>query len=108
MMPTRGRGRFRAALLGSVTARVLHDAECPIWTAAHPDQLSTRPESADWRRITCGIRTSEDALRVIRYARDLNARYGATVHLVHAVPGTPEPFPDSYGDRDFDRFLKHS
>src|SRR5207245_2957797 len=35
MMPTHGYGRFRNMLLGSVTAKVLHDAHCPIWTAAH-------------------------------------------------------------------------
>jgi len=34
-MPTRGRGLFRHFLLGSVTAKVLHDAECPVWTGAH-------------------------------------------------------------------------
>jgi len=35
MMPTHGRGRFRAALLGSLTAEVLHDLAVPVWTAVH-------------------------------------------------------------------------
>jgi len=35
MMPTHGYGPFRSLLLGSVTAKVLHDAECPVWTTAH-------------------------------------------------------------------------
>jgi len=35
MMPTHGYGRFRSALIGSVTAKVLHDAVCPVWTSAH-------------------------------------------------------------------------
>lgn len=108
MMPTRGLGRFRAALLGSVAAKVLHDAECPVWTASHPDKPSATPGPVDWRRITCAIDTSDDALRIIRYARELNQSYAATVHLVHAVPGMPEPLPDRYADRDFDRFLKDS
>src|ERR1700679_1002476 len=48
MMPTHGYGPFRSLLLGSVTAKVLHDAECPVWTAAHvadhavKDHLATR------------------------------------------------------------------
>ena len=28
----------RRLLLGSVTAKILHDAECPVWTAAHVDE----------------------------------------------------------------------
>jgi len=35
MMPTHGYGRFRAALLGSVTAKVIHDSLCALWTSAH-------------------------------------------------------------------------
>ena len=34
-MPTHGYGKFRSLLLGSVTAKVLHDAKCPVWTAPH-------------------------------------------------------------------------
>jgi hypothetical protein len=49
MMATRGRGLFRAALLGSVTAKVLHDADCPVWTAAHVEALS-ESRHIDWRR----------------------------------------------------------
>ena len=35
MMPTHGYGPFRRFLLGSVTAKILHDATCPVWTSAH-------------------------------------------------------------------------
>src|SRR4051812_21520181 len=47
MMPTHGLGRFRTLLLGSVASKVLHDAECPVWSAAHtgespaPKEIST-------------------------------------------------------------------
>ena len=37
MMPTHGYGKFRGLLLGSVTAKVLHDAKCAVWTAAHSE-----------------------------------------------------------------------
>jgi len=40
MMPTHGFGPIRRFLLGSVTAKVLHDAPCPVWTG---DQLAQRP-----------------------------------------------------------------
>src|SRR5579862_2684132 len=35
VMPTHGYGRFRRFLLGSVTAKVLHDVSCPVWTGVH-------------------------------------------------------------------------
>ncbi len=44
LMPTHGYGPFRQMLLGSVTAKVLHDSECPVLTgphlesAIHPDE----------------------------------------------------------------------
>lgn len=39
MMPTRGLGPMRRFLIGSVTAKVLHDASCPVWTSPHPREL---------------------------------------------------------------------
>jgi nucleotide-binding universal stress UspA family protein len=34
-LPTHGLGAFRRSLIGSITAKVLHDAECPVWTGVH-------------------------------------------------------------------------
>ena len=38
MMPTHGYGPFRRFILGSVTAKVLHDADCPVWTGVHMEE----------------------------------------------------------------------
>ncbi len=35
MMATRGYGAFHCFLLGSVTAKVLHESDCPVWPVAH-------------------------------------------------------------------------
>ena len=107
MMPTRGRGRFRAALLGSVTAKVLHDAECPVWTAAHT-QCPQHTASPDWRRIVCAIDTNAEAGKLIRRAADLAAATQAAVRLVHALPAPPVAAEQRYFDHDFDVFLKQS
>ena len=107
MMPTRGRGRFRAALLGSVTSKVLHDAACPVWTAAHSDEPGGG-YSAQWRKIVCALDTTDDALRLIHCAHDLNASNGASIHLVHAVPAPAEAGLEKYLDHDFELFLKDS
>ena len=37
MMPTRGLGRFRRLLLGSVTSKILHDTSLPLWTSVHKE-----------------------------------------------------------------------
>ncbi len=63
MMPTRGLGHRRRFLIGSVTAKVLHDARCPIWTSPHPRELDPfRPYrrvvlAADYRGIPDNLLT---------------------------------------------------
>ena len=103
MMPTHGYGKFRALLLGSVTAKVLHDAHCNVWTAAHAENPDP-PKHLECRNIMGAIDLAPaDAALLDRYAgiaRDFNAK----LRLVHAVPGAS---PDTrYGlDQDFQRFL---
>jgi nucleotide-binding universal stress UspA family protein len=105
MMPTRGLGLFRAALLGSVTAKVLHDTECAVWTAAHAEAPGYSP-SPEWRNVVCAIDSTRDALHLIRCAGDMASSYGARVHLVHALPPAPGTRMEQYLSRDFDAFLK--
>src|SRR5262249_53309636 len=38
VMPTHGYGPFRQFILGSITAKVLHDADCPVWTGVHLEE----------------------------------------------------------------------
>lgn len=54
MMPTHGYGPFRSLLLGSVTAKVLHDSQCPVWTGAHMEKM---PESEHFEahNVLCAI-----------------------------------------------------
>jgi nucleotide-binding universal stress UspA family protein len=90
MMPTRGLGAFRAALLGSVTARILHDADCLVWTAAHVETLSM-DRHIEWRRIICAVDLSPDSAHLIQAALYLNRTFGAIVRIAHAVPGEEAP-----------------
>lgn len=107
MLPTRGRGRFRAALLGSVAAKVLHDAECPVWTAAHAETPSS-PPSMEWRNVVCAIDTTPEALRLLRYAGELASSYHARIHLIHAIPPPLETRPEKYFDREFEVVVKET
>src|SRR5262245_2139935 len=54
VMPTHGYGVFRRFMLGSVTAKVLHDADCPVWTGVHLAD-STVPGPIQFRKILCAI-----------------------------------------------------
>jgi len=110
MIPTHGRGRFRSALLGSVTSKVLHDAACPVWTDAHTLEEPDSQHSS-WRSIVCALNTGSHAAELIRFARDLGETCAAEVRLVHAVPaperGIAERSIES-ADLEFTDFLKES
>jgi nucleotide-binding universal stress UspA family protein len=104
-MPTHGRGQFRRLLLGSVTAKVLHDARIPVWTSAHCESAGDSSTGRhDIRNIICAVDLSPDAIRVIRTAAALAAAYGAAVRIVHAIPAA-EAGEFSTSDECFRRFL---
>ncbi len=82
---THGYGIFRRALLGSVTAKVLHDSSIPVWTAAHAPEPSHRAHPQP-RRILCAIDLKEESRRVLDFAIAIAGDAGATVELVHLAP----------------------
>jgi nucleotide-binding universal stress UspA family protein len=86
MMPTHGRGLFRRLLLGSVTAKVLHDTTCAVWTNAHCERFPV-PRDYQIRRILCAVDTGIENVHVLRVAADVAYEYDAQVQLVHAVTG---------------------
>jgi nucleotide-binding universal stress UspA family protein len=86
MMPTHGYGPFRRLLLGSVTAKVLHDAECPVWTSAHMADTPPRVHSA-CASILCAVDGKPESVALIRWASEFSKTEGATLRLVHVVPG---------------------
>ena len=82
MMPTHGMGTFRTMLIGSVTAKVLHDAACPVWTAAHAEEQSS-PDVP--RKILCPVDRTPEAVKVIRWAAEYSQKLGAALKLLHVV-----------------------
>lgn len=100
MMPTHGYGPFRSLLLGSVTSKVLHDAQCPVWTAAHveePEVEKHRPV----KKIICAFEGTEKSLPVVEWANTLAKTVGATLRIVHAVTGV-EAWPEAALNRNLE------
>jgi len=100
MMPTHGHGPFRALLLGSVTAKVLHDSHCPMWTGVHAEDLSAHSPDR-WKRVLCAVETDEHGASVLKWASEFARQQSLELQLVHAVAGadgmwTEERDPSMY------------
>jgi nucleotide-binding universal stress UspA family protein len=83
MMPTHGFGLFRSLLIGSVTAKVLHDAKCPVWTATHAEEQRSRDVP---RTILCAVDGTPSTPALMRWAAEVSQRMGASLKLLHVAP----------------------
>jgi nucleotide-binding universal stress UspA family protein len=83
-MPTHGYGPFRRALLGSVTAKILHDVNVPVWTAAHAPEASHRAHPQP-RHILCAIDLKPESRHTLEFAIELAGDTEATVEVVYAA-----------------------
>jgi nucleotide-binding universal stress UspA family protein len=90
MMPTHA-GTFRRMLLGSTTAKVLNDADCPVITSRHAETIVPRP--LHHREWLCAIGLGEDSERVLGYAHRMTEQSGAHLRIIHAIPSTDRAVP---------------
>jgi nucleotide-binding universal stress UspA family protein len=83
VMATHGYGPFRRFILGSNTAKVLHDADCPVWTGAHLEQAP--PATEGLRRILCAVDLGPQSRKTVKWAMGLQTEFAAELTLVHAT-----------------------
>jgi nucleotide-binding universal stress UspA family protein len=89
VMPTHGYGPFRRFILGSNTAKVLHDADCPVWTGVHmPESLATA--AIPLRRVLCAVDLGPRSERTYAWAAWLAGEFQAQLTLMHALACTPD------------------
>jgi len=80
--PTHGYGPFRRFLLGSVTSKILHDAQCPVLTGIHVETAVTEQEFG-MARIVCAVDLGPDSERVLRWADRFARSFGSALTVVN-------------------------
>jgi nucleotide-binding universal stress UspA family protein len=90
IMPTHS-GIFRQMLLGSTTAKVINDADCPVLTSRHAQTIAPRPlEHREW---LCAVGLSSNSERVLRFASQAAAQAHSKLSIIHAVQGGDPDLP---------------
>jgi nucleotide-binding universal stress UspA family protein len=98
MMPTHGYGVFRRFILGSVTAKVLHDAHCPVWTGVHLERAA-EDGPVLYSRVVCAVDIKPSSVPAVRAAADFARSFGAQLTVVHAVASS-ESVPERFMERE--------
>jgi nucleotide-binding universal stress UspA family protein len=86
-MATHGFGGFRRMLLGSVTAKVLHDASCPVQTSAHSESIPAT--IAPFRNVLCAVDFGPQSEAVVRRADEFARSMAAKLTVSHILPVIP-------------------
>jgi len=102
MMGTRGYGRLQWLLLGSVAAKVMHDAECPVWTEGGSHLPGAFQNSIE--NILCAVDIDGETLPLLRFADEVRRLFSAKLQVVHCIPDAGAR-PSKYFDFDLRRYL---
>ena len=100
VMPTHGYGPFRRFLIGSVTAKVLHDAICPVWTGPHMERAPDY-STLHFQNIVCAIDIGLHSRQVLCWAAGFAREFGARLSIVHAIPSSATRLGGFYFDPDW-------
>jgi len=104
IMSTHGHGLFRRKLLGSVTAKVLHDVKTPVLTGIHMEKAGTAKSKLP-RRIVCAVDLRSGSRRTLRWASGLVSMFNASMTAVHVIPSFEFP-GEGYGPAGWSRRAK--
>jgi nucleotide-binding universal stress UspA family protein len=91
-MPTHGYGALRRLLIGSVTSKVLHDAECPVLTGVHAEN-SPAAGTVRFGNVLCAIDLGPQSQEVLAWASQFAADFKAKLAIVHSIASLDSGFP---------------
>jgi len=94
VMPTHGYGAYERFLVGSVTAKVLHNGECPVWAVSHNEGVPGQPFAI--QNVLCAVDFSTHSPKTIRWAQDVANEFGGRLTLAHITPGVEIYGPGGY------------
>jgi nucleotide-binding universal stress UspA family protein len=97
VMGSHGRRGLSHLLLGSVTEKLMHRADCPVLAVGA--RQTTLPDAPPYRRILCPTKLMPGSERAIDYALALAARSDAAVEVLHVIESLP---PGADGKRTFE------
>jgi nucleotide-binding universal stress UspA family protein len=104
LMSTHGLGPFRRFLLGSTTAKVLHDAPYPVWTGVHMEEQSGHP-FFPMRRILCAADLGPESEKVLAWAAGLQKQTGAELTILHCAPILPNSAVRAAAQEELERLV---
>ncbi len=87
IMPTHA-GSFQRMLLGSTTANVLNNVDCPVLTSKHADTVTPRPTGH--REWLCAIGVEHNSEGILRYAHLASLEMHGNLRIIHAIPAKSE------------------
>jgi len=87
-MPTHGYGPFRRFILGSNTAKVLHDSDCPVWTGVHLQ--NAHPEAKPLQSVLCAVDLGRQSAKTMMWADWLAREFQARLTIIHATAPGPD------------------
>ena len=90
VIPTRGFGPFRRMLLGSVTAKVLHDAHCPVLTGPHLEKAIHPTQWLKLQRIMCAVGLDWETDEVLKRSAELADQLGTELIATHVITPVEE------------------
>jgi nucleotide-binding universal stress UspA family protein len=94
VMPTRGSSPVkRWLMIGSVTSKVLHEAECAVLAGV---DFAHRHDPLKLDHIVCAVDLGPQSERVLCWGAGLARQFGAKLTMVHAAPGAGEADEDFF------------
>lgn len=94
MMPTQGLGIYRRLIIGSNVAKVLHDADCPVWTGVHLEEAPPL-ERVHTERVLCAVDLKRPSARVLDWANQLANEYQAELTVLYVTSDPAGSDPDA-------------